>query len=124
MKESKKVAVYVDYSLANIIEYIHTASMLKTIESGSMSDEMRKKIQRGETYKLSIKQHEYYKELKNCLLHYECILLFGPTNAKIQFSNILKKNNKDLINKVILKNSEELSHDEQLEFVNEFFYIS
>lgn len=126
MIEAKKVAVYVDYFMSNIIEYLNSASRVKTIKSNFIPVEMEKMILIGEDYtryKQPNEQQEYYLKLRNELLHYNCILLFGPTNAKIQLLNILKIGNKFSVTKIIIKNTEKLSDEQQIEFVNDCFYI-
>jgi 2-succinyl-5-enolpyruvyl-6-hydroxy-3-cyclohexene-1-carboxylate synthase len=127
MKTIKKIAVYMDHFTANIIEYANDAKEVKTIKSEFNHLEKEKILQKGESHlhnKEQDMQNMFYKKLREELLNYDEVLLFGATNAKTELSNILKADNKFTNVEIIVKNTDKLSDKKQIAFVNDCFYIN
>ena len=127
METIKKIAIYMDHFTANIIEYTNTAIAIKTIKSEFNHFEKEKILQKGEIHmhnKEQDMQNEFYMKLREELLNYENVLLFGATNAKTELSNILKTDNKFANIEMIIKNTDKLTANEQIAFVNDCFYIN
>ena len=127
MERIKKVAVYMDHFAANIIEYITTAEAIKTIKSEFNRSEKKEILQKGESLlhnKEQDMQLQFYSKLREELLNYESVLLFGATNAKTELLNILQADAKFLNVAFTLKNTDKLSDNEQIAFVNDCFYIT
>lgn len=126
MELIKKKAVYMDHFMATIIEYSNTATVIKTIKSEFNHFEKKKILQKGESHmhnKEQDAQLEFYLKLKEELLNCDDVLLFGPTNAKTEFANILKADIKFSDAEIIIKNTDKLSDNELIAFVNDCFYI-
>lgn len=126
MEAQNKVAVYMDHFIANIIEYKQEATVGKTIKSEFNHFEKEKILQKGESHlhhKEQDFQQKFYEQLKEELLTYDSILLFGATNAKTELLHILQANTKFLNAIITLKNTDKLTLNQQVEFVNNFFYI-
>ena len=127
MKMNKKIAVYMDHFAANILEYTDAAEIVKTIKSGFNKHQKEKILQSGESllyHKEQNLQKEFYAKLRAELLNYESVLLFGATNAKTELLNILQIDAKFLNVEFTLKNTDKLTDKEQVNFVNDCFYIS
>lgn len=127
MEKIKKVAVYMDHFAANIIEYITSAEAIKTIKSEFNRSEKKEILQKGESLlhnKEQDMQLQFYSKLREELLNYESVLLFGATNAKTELLNILQADAKFLNVAFTLKNTDKLSDNEQITFVNDCFYIT
>lgn len=127
METVKKIAIYMDHFMANIIEYTNTATAIKTIKSEFNHFEKEKILQKGEIHlhnKEQDMQNEFYIKLREELLNYNNVLLFGATNAKTELSNILKSDNKFANIEMIIKNTDKLTENEQIAFVNDCFYIN
>ena len=123
----KKIAIYMDHFTANIIEYSSTAAVIKVIKSEFNHFEKERILQKGESHlhnKENDMQDIFYKELREELLDYNEVLLFGATTAKTELSNILKLDNKFTNVEIIVKNTDKLSDNEQIAFVNDCFYIN
>ena len=69
-------------------------------------------------------QQEFYSKLREELLGYNSVLLFGSTNAKTELLNILQADAKFLNVEFTLKNTDKLTDDQQIAFVNDCFYIN
>jgi hypothetical protein len=127
MEKIKKIAVYMDHFTANIIEYINSAEAIKTIKSEFNRSEKKEILQKGESLIHNKEQNlqlEFYSKLREELLNYESVLLFGVTNAKTELLNILQADAKFLNVEFLLKNTDKLTDNEQIAFVNDCFYIS
>ena len=127
MEAIKKIAVYMDHFKANIVEYTNTAALIKTIRSEFNHFEKEKILQKGESHlhnKEQDMQDLFYKNIREELLDYDEVLLFGATTAKTELSNILKNDNNLTNIEIIVKNTDKLSDNEQIAFVNDCFYIS
>lgn len=127
METTKKIAVYMDHFMANIIEYSNSAETLKTIKSEFNHFEKERILQKGESHlhnKEQDFQKEFYVKLREELLDYDSVLLFGATNAKIELLNILQADTKFLNVELIVKNTDKLTKNQQIEFVNDCFYIT
>ena len=126
METIKKIAVYMDHFMANIIEYTNSAEAIKTIKSEFNSSEKKEILQKGETQlhnKEQDLQLEFYSKLRDELLNYNSVLLFGSTNAKTELLNILQADAKFLNVEFTLKNTDKLTNNQQIAFVNDCFYI-
>jgi hypothetical protein len=126
MDTVKKIAVYMDHFMANIIEYTNTAAFIKTIKSEFNHFEKERILQKGESHMHNKEQDfqlKFYLKLKDELLDYKNVLLFGSTNAKTEFANILQADVKFSDVEIIIKNTDKLSDNEQTAFVNDCFYI-
>ena len=126
METINKIAVYMDHFMATIIEYANTAVVVKTIKSEFNHFEKEKILQKGESHMHNKEQNtqlEFYLKVRDELLNYKDVLLFGPTNAKTEFANILQADAKFSDVEIIIKNTDKLSDNEQITFVNDCFYI-
>ena len=127
METIKKIAVYMDHFMANIIEYSNSAEAIKTIKSEFNHFEKEKILQKGESHlhnKEQDMQQKFYLKLRKELLNYDSVLLFGSTNAKTELLNILQADAKFSNVTFTLKNTDKLTDNEQIAFVNDCFYIN
>ncbi|MEO8234135.1 MAG: hypothetical protein ABI549_01870 [Flavobacterium sp.] len=127
MEAIKKAAVYMDHFKANIIEYTNIATVIKVIKSEFNHFEKEKILQKGESHlhnKEQDMQDIFYKNIREELQDYDEVLLFGATTAKTELCNILKNDNNFTNVEIIVKNTDKLSDEEQIVFVNDCFYIN
>ncbi|WP_329805274.1 hypothetical protein [Flavobacterium facile] len=127
METTKKIAIYMDHFVANIFEYNNSAEAIKTIKSDFNHFEKEKILQKGESHlhnKEQDMQQVFYSKLRDELLSYNSVLLFGATNAKTELLNILQADAKFLNVEFTLKNTDKLTENQQIAFVNDCFYIN
>ena len=127
METTKKIAIYMDHFVANIFEYNNSAEAIKTIKSDFNHFEKEKILQKGESHlhnKEQDMQKDFYSKLRDELLSYNSVLLFGATNAKTELLNILQADAKFLNVEFTLKNTDKLTENQQIAFVNDCFYIN
>jgi hypothetical protein len=99
---------------------------LKTIASDFNTYEKQKILQKGESHlhnKEQALQNAFYVKLIEELKVYNDVLLFGSTTAKAELTTILNNDNRFKNVTITIKNTDKLTKNNQLAFINEFFYI-
>ena len=69
-------------------------------------------------------QHEqlaYYKVLEEIILSYTNVILFGPTDAKIELYNLVKKNRQFDEIKIATLPADKMTENQQHAFVKDYF---
>ena len=93
MKEIKNVGIWMDHSHAEIIDASKETAG-STIDSKFTYDTMREAAYKSEHIRHNKEQQlheEFYKEIGSTIVKYDHVLLFGPTTAKSELRNYLKK---------------------------------
>lgn len=112
-----------DHSIANLIELKDSMKSQK-IESNFTHDKKVSAIHKGENLmhnKDQQLQEGYYKEIAEEILKYDHVLLFGPTNAKVELNNYLNKDAhfKDI--RIDLESTDNMTDNEKDAFVKKHF---
>lgn len=126
MKEQKiikKIGIWLDHHQANFIEYIpedqtetNNVSSLELSEEGGNSQNetaVHNKEQQD--------QGKFYKKLADKIIAFDEVLLFGPTDAKLELLNILKADHHFDLIKIEVKQSDKMTENQQLAFVKAYF---
>ncbi len=95
---------------ANLIEYQDTAKEIKAISAAEANE--------------NTTLLQYYKEITDAVSGYDYLMLFGPTNAKTELQTILSHDNRFSETEIVIKITDKLTHNEQLDFINDYFYIN
>lgn len=125
MKTTKQLGIWMDHSIAHLMEFKNGNIVSKTIEAETIilqedieinwKDETS--IQNKEQYNLS----HYFKKLINVIKDYDEVLLFGPTEAKSELFNLIDNiHYMDMI-KIAIKTTDKMPEDMQQNFVREYF---
>jgi stalled ribosome rescue protein Dom34 len=67
------------------------------------------------------KQNTFYKNLAKSIKNFDEVILFGPTDAKVELYNDLKENHQFNKIKIEVKNTDKMSDQEQRLFVDDYF---
>jgi hypothetical protein len=124
MKTLKKLGIFMDHSAANLLEFPMNSLKAKSIESRFTHQEKVESLARSESLmhtKEQQLQSEYYKKLGDVILDYEEIVLFGPTDAKVELFNILSDDARFVKIKIEIKQTDKMSENQQYTFVNDYF---
>ncbi len=119
MKTTKYLGIWMDNSTAHLIELGQETAETNVIHSkqeqgmGKNENLMHNREQRLQT--------EYYKELGEVIKNYEEVILFGPTNAKVELMNILKENHHFDNIKIDVKPADKMTDNQQIAFVKDYF---
>jgi hypothetical protein len=120
----KKIGVWMDHSMAHLMEFSNNAFEVKTIESTSTYQQKLISLKKGELHlhnKEEKQQAKYYKKLIDVVKKYNEVVLFGPTNAKEELFNVLTADNRFEDVKIQVKQTDKMTARQQNAFVIKFF---
>lgn len=123
MRAAKKMGIWMDYSTAYLMEFTANPFEINTVESTSFDTEKRYPI---DTLALLLETRKrllftYYNRIANEIKNYDRLIIFGPTNAKLEFFDVLSEDTRFLQTTVELSNTSDMSPTEQHEFIRHYF---
>jgi len=124
MTMAKCLGVWMDHSSAHLMEFSANPIITKTIDSKFTHLEKEQSLFKSEILMHNKEQHQqsdYYKKLGETIINYEEVILFGPTDAKVELLNILRANHLFAKIKIDIKQTDKMSENQQLAFVKEHF---
>jgi stalled ribosome rescue protein Dom34 len=123
MKTQKNLGIWMDYAKANLID-LESKKKSHIISSSFTSDIKQEVLERSE-YTMNNKERQmdeaFYKEISEKMLNYNHVLLFGPTNAKSELHNYLKKDLHFNDIKIDVKPADKMTDNQQVAFVKDHF---
>lgn len=126
MKTKKQIGVWMDHSIAHLIEQKDNSIVTNNIESEFTHEAKEHSLSKGEDFMHSKEQHlytKYYKKITDAVKSYNEILLFGPTTAKEELSNLLKTDRHFENVKIDVKHADKMTENQQHAFVKGHFHI-
>ncbi len=120
---TKKLGIWMDHASAHVMEYNDDIKTNIVLSEATHADK-EKTLQKGESMmhnKEQQQQAEYYKILGASIKNYDDVLLFGPTNAKIELLNILKADNHFSKIKIETMQADKMTENQEHAFVKEYF---
>ena len=123
MATAKKLGIWMDHANAHLIEFTTDPILTKTIELATAHEKKEHGFQ-NEIMMHNKEQHqqlEYYKKLGEVIRKYEEVVLFGPTDAKIELFNRLKEDHHFSKIKIGVKESDKMTENQQHAFVKSYF---
>ena len=124
MKTVKMLGIWMDHASANVIEFIKSPVGKGSIASGFTHEEKENSLSNSEHIMHNKDQQEhsaYYKSIGDVIQNYEDIILFGPTDAKVELLNILKKDHHFDKIKITTQSTDKMSENQQQAFVADYF---
>lgn len=124
MKTLKKIGIWMDHHKAHLIEFSTEVKETKIMTSDFTFQDKEETLQRSESEMHNKEQHKqttFYKNLAAIIKDYNEVLLFGPTDAKVELFNFLKENHKYDNIKIEVKNTDKMSDVDQHHFVRDYF---
>lgn len=124
MKNAKKLGIWMDHSRAHLMEYSSENALTTTIESPYTQDVKGEMMGRNEHVMHQKEQHlqaDYYKNLGFLIKEYDEVLLFGPTDAKLELHNMLKTDHHFDHVKIEVKPTDKMTENQQMAFVAAHF---
>ena len=120
----KRLGIWMDHSSAHLMEFTTYAFKTKTIESNFKHEEKEHSLTKSENLMHNKEQHrqsEYYKKLGETIKNYQDVVLFGPTDAKVELLNVLRKDHLFAKIKIEIKQADKMTENQQHAFVREHF---
>jgi len=124
MTTAKYLGIWMDHASAHLMECTTDPIETKTITSKFMHEEKAQTLSKSENLMHNKEQHEqlaYYKELGEIIKNYKAIILFGPTDAKVELFNTLKVDHHFDKIKIDIKHADKMTENQQHAFVREYF---
>lgn len=124
MKTTKKLGIWMDHSNAHLMEFTVGSMETKILESKFTHGVKEESLSKSENLMHNKEQHqqaEYYNKLGEVIKEYNDVLLFGPTNAKTELLNVLRRDHLFEKIKIETKQADKMTENQQHEFVKEYF---
>lgn len=123
MKTKKQVGIWMDHSIAHVIGLNGDSTKNRTIvaQVGEQDEALNT---RDETLIQNKEQNElsgFFNRLREVIINYDEVLLFGPTNAKTEFVNTLKDDHHFDKVRIEVKTADKMTENQQQSFVKEHF---
>ena len=124
LPKAKNLGIWMDHANAHLMEFTTdpvTTDIISNPFSHRDKEHSLGKSEDGMHNKEQHSQHEYYKKLGDIIRNFQDVLLFGPTNAKIELLNLLKADHQFEKIKLETKDSDKMTQNEQHAFVRDYF---
>ncbi len=119
-----KIGIWMDHSIAHLMEYSTNPFEVQTIESDFTQQEKINSLLKGEVHlhnKEQQLQSKFYKKLMAVVKKYKEVILFGPTDAKEELFNVISADNRFENINIQIKQTDKMTAKQKHEFVKEFF---
>lgn len=124
MKTKNKLGIWMDHSIAHLMEFTSNHFEIETIESKFTKNQEMESLNHNQSL-INNKEKkylsDYYKKLGETIKDYKRVILFGPTNAKTELFDLLSEDYRFLKIKFEIKDTDKMSRIQQHEFVREYF---
>ena len=124
MKTRKQLGIWMDHSVAHLMEFENSTIESETIEADSFNRDDEGINWKDEILIRNKEQNNlsgYFDKLIYIIKDFDEVLLFGPTEAKSElFNQIDDMHHLDLI-KITLKTTDKMTENQRQAFVREFF---
>ncbi len=124
MKSEKGLGIWMDHQNANMMEFTTDPILTRTLQSPFTHSEKESTLERSENLMHKKEQHEeaeYYKEIGAIIRNYTEVVLFGPTDEKLELLNILRKDHRFDEIRLDVVASDKMTENQQHAFVRDFF---
>lgn len=121
MKTIKNLGIWMDHSEAHLI---NLKDGIKIINSDFDFDVQEEAIHKSENLmhnKRQQMQEAFYKDIAAEILKYKHVVLFGPTNARVELHNYLEKDSHFNDIKICVEPADKMSDNQKIAFVKEHF---
>jgi hypothetical protein len=124
MKNIKQLGVWMDHSIAYLMELTNDIIVTNIVESEFVLQDNKYNLQYHEKSfhnKEQQQQLSYYKRLSGFIRKYQEVVLFGPTDAKIELLNLLKSDHLFENIKIEVKQTDQMTEYQRHDFIREYF---
>ena len=124
MKTTKNLGIWMDHSTAHLMEFTTDPIETKIIGSKFTHEGKANTLGKSEHVMHNKEQHqqsEYYKKLGDAIRNYDDVIIFGPTDAKLELFNVLRADHRFEKTKIEVRQADKMSEPQQHAFVREYF---
>jgi len=126
MKIPKQLGIWMDHSMAHLMEITNDTIAYSTILSAPVQEE-KQNFGNDESQKHNKEQNKlsgFYKRLSDVIKDFQEVILFGPTGAKTELFNLLRHNIHFENIKIEVKTTDNLTENQMQAYVKEHFASS
>ena len=126
MKKLSKLGIYMDHSSAELMNFKDNIITSEVVNLNFTHKQKENSLSRSEHIMHNKQQREqsiYYHELADVIKKNDHVVIFGPTEAKIELFNIVKMDQSFSKIKIELVNSDKLTDTQRHTFVKSYFAL-
>lgn len=124
MKTQKNLGIWMDHSIAYIMEMKNDSIITAVVKSEFTSQERKHSLAKNENL-MHHKQHDliasYFKEIEDHIQGFDEVILFGPGNAKNELFNHLANNPLFGNVEITVSSSDKLTENQRKAYVKDHF---
>lgn len=120
----KQLGIWLDHAAAHLIPYTGNTLETEILESEFTYEAKQRSLHKGESQMHQKEQQQqgvYYKKIGEVIKNYNEVVLFGPTDAKIELLNMLRANHHFDQIKMETQQTDNMTHNQEHAFVREYF---
>jgi stalled ribosome rescue protein Dom34 len=124
MKNTRQLGIWMDHSIASLIEFTVKPFEVQTI----LYEFPLEKKNTSLTKKYEVKTrsnkaalNKFYNKIGRAIVKYDKVVLFGPFDAKIEFFDFLSEDEQFLKLKIEIKDADNMDVNQQHHFIKEYF---
>jgi stalled ribosome rescue protein Dom34 len=122
MENTNQIGIWMDHSIAYLMEFNTMPFEIQIIECDLTVDEKKSNPYRKKTKNRDIKRkYKYYNQIGNAIINYDKIILFGPSEAKIDFFDTLSEDERFYKLKIEIKETDKMNVNQQHAFITQYF---
>jgi len=124
MQTVKRLGIWMDHSSAHLTEFTTEPVEMKGIESQFTHQEKESSLKKSEKLMHNKEQQQqgaYYKKLGEVIKGYDEVILFGPTDAKVELYNLLSQDQHFINIKIEVEQTDKMTEHQEMAFVKEHF---
>lgn len=124
MKINHKLGIFMDHTTALFINFPIDEATNHTLFSSFTKTAEHDSLEKSEQLTHNKEQHqqnEFYQKIGDKIRQYDEVMLFGPTNAKTELLNVLKKNHLFASIDIQVEQTDKLTENQKLAFVKNYF---
>jgi hypothetical protein len=124
MKTTNNLGIWMDHQTAHLMEFTVDPIQTTTLDSKFTHEEKELALGKSESLMHHKEQHEqaaYYKALGEVIRGYDEVVLFGPTDAKVELFHLLRKDHRFEAVKIKIEQADKMTANQQHAFVKEYF---
>lgn len=125
MKLKNKLGIWMNHSIAHLMDSSSDAFEVQTIESKFTQQKKMQALAKSESFMLAKEKQElssYYKKISEIIKNYKRVILFGSTNAKFELFDILSEDEQFIKIKIEIKNTDKMTLSQKNSLVMELFF--
>ena len=123
-KATNHLGIWMDHANAHLMDYEAKSIVTRIIDSQFTHQVKEDILSKGESHMHNKEQHmqaEYYNALAEVIKNYKEVILFGPTEAKIELYKILRADHHFDKIKIDIQQTDKMTENQKHAFVKGYF---